>query len=181
MNAFWQDLRYGARILLKAPSYTLIAALAIALGIGAVTTIFSAADAVMLRPFSFPNQDRLVVLFERNPESGILRGSLSPGNVMALREQSQTLQEVVVMRNRDYTLTGDGPPERHTGYGVSATFFDALGVQPQLGRGFRRDEDEEGNAQVVVLRHAFWQTRFGGDPKIIGKRIMLDDKPFEVI
>jgi putative ABC transport system permease protein len=181
MNTLWQDLRYGARILLKKPGFTLIAVLAIALGIGAVTTIFSAADATMLRPFSFPNQKRLMILFERKQEAGITRASVSPGNVIALREQSQTLQEVVVMRNRDYTLTGDGPPERYTSYGVSAAFFDALGAQPQLGRTFRRGEDEEGNAQVVVLRHAFWQTRFGGDPKIIGKRIMLNDKPFEVI
>src|SRR5215475_5999968 len=181
MNALWQDLRYGARILLKKPGFTLIAALTIALGIGAVTTIFSAADATMLRPFSFPNQKRLVMLLERNPEMGITRASVSPGNVIALGEQSQTLQEIVVIRNRDYTLTGDGPPERYTSYGVSAAFFDALGARPQLGRTFRRGEDEEGNAQVVVLRHAFWQTRFGGDPKIVGKQIMLDDKPFEVI
>ncbi|HEV2663844.1 MAG TPA: ABC transporter permease, partial [Blastocatellia bacterium] len=100
---------------------------------------------------------------------------------IAWREQSQTLQEVVAIRYRDHTLTGEGPPERYTSYGVSAAFFDALAAQPELGRGFRRGEDEEGNAQVVVLRHAFWQTRFGGDPKIIGKQIMLDDKPFEVI
>ncbi|HEY7182792.1 MAG TPA: ABC transporter permease [Blastocatellia bacterium] len=181
MNALWQDLRYGARTLLKNPGFTLIAALAIALGIGAVTTIFSAADATMLRPFSFPNQGRLAMLFERSPEMGITRASVSPGNVIAWREQSRTLQEVVVIRNRDYTLTGEGPAERYTSYGVSAAFFDALGARPQLGRTFRRGEDEEGNAQVVVLRHAFWQTRFGGDPKIIGKRIMLDDKQFEVI
>jgi len=181
MQTLWQDLRYGVRILLKKPGFTLIAALAIALGIGAVTTIFSAADATMLRPFSFSNQERLMMLFERKQEAGITRASVSPGNVIALREQSQTLQEVVVMRGRDYILTGDGPPERYTSYGVSAAFFDALGAQPQLGLTFRRGEDEEGNAQVVVLRHAFWQTRFGGDPKIVGKQIMLDDKPFEVI
>jgi putative ABC transport system permease protein len=181
MNALWQDLRYGARILSKKPGFTLIAALTIALGIGAVTTIFSAADATMVRPFSFPNQERLMMLFERKQEAGITRASVSPGNVIALREQSQRLQEVIVIRNRDYTLTGEGPPERYTSYGVSAAFFDALGAQPQLGRTFRRGEDEEGNSQVVVLRHAFWQTRFGGDPKIVGKRITLDDKPFEVV
>jgi putative ABC transport system permease protein len=181
MRTLLQDLRYGARLLLKKPGFTLIATLAIALGIGAVTTNFSAADATMLRPFSFPNQERLMMLFERKQEAGITRAPVSPGNVIALREQSQTLQEVVVMRGRDHTLTGDGPPERYTSYGVSAAFFDALGAQPQLGRTFRLGEDEEGNAQVVVLRHAFWQTRFGGDPKIIGKRIILDDKPFEVI
>jgi putative ABC transport system permease protein len=181
MRTLLQDLRYGARILLKKPGFTLIAALAIALGVGAVTTIFSAADATMLRPFSFPTQERLMMLFERKPEAGITRASVSPGNVIALREQSSTLQEVVVIRNRDYTLTGDGPPERYTSYGVSAAFFDALGAQPQLGRTFRRGEDEEGDAQVVVLRHAFWQRRFGGDPKIVGRRIMLDENPFEVI
>ncbi|MBO0862812.1 MAG: ABC transporter permease [Chloracidobacterium sp.] len=181
MNTLLQDLRCGARILLQKPGFTLIAALAIALGVGSVTTIFSAADATMLRPFSFPSQKRLAMLLERSPGMGITRASVSPGNVIAWREQSRTLQEVVVMRNRDYTLTGDGPPERYTSYGVSAAFFDALGAQPQLGRVFRRGEDEEGNAQVVVLRHAFWQTRFGGDPEIIGKRIMLDDKAFEVI
>jgi putative ABC transport system permease protein len=170
MQTLLQDLRYSARMLLKKPGFTLIAALAMALGIGAVTTNFSSADAIMLRPFSFPNQERLVMLFERNPEMGIARASVSPGNVIALREQSQTLQEVVVMRNRDYTLTGDGPPERYTSYGVSAAFFEALGAQPQLGRTFRRGEDEEGNAQVAVLRYAFWQARFGGDPKIVGKQ-----------
>src|SRR5499433_872137 len=120
MQTLLHDLRYGARILLKKPGFTLIAALTIALGIGAVTTIFSAADATMLRPFSFPNQKRLVMLFERNPEMGIWGASVSPGNVVAWREQSQTLQEVIVIRNRDYTLTGDGSPERYTSYGVSA-------------------------------------------------------------
>src|SRR4029453_9278855 len=172
MQKLLHDLRFGARILSKKPGFTLIAVLAIALGTGAVTTIFSAADATMMRPFSFPNQDRLVMLFERNPEVGITRGSASPGNVMVWREQSQLLQEVVISRNRDYTLTGEGPPERYTSYGVSAAFFEALTVQPQMGRVFRRGEDEEGNAQVVVLRHAFWQARFGSDPKIIGKRLV---------
>jgi putative ABC transport system permease protein len=181
MQTLLQDLRYGARILLKKPGFTLIAAFAIALGIGAVTAIFSATDATMLRPFSFPNQERLAIIFERNPEAGITRGSVSPADVIAWREQAQILQEVVAIRPREHTLSGEGPPERYTSYGVSAAFFDAIGARPQLGRGFRRGEDEEGNAQVVVLRHGFWQTRFGGDSKIIGKQITLDDKPFEVI
>ena len=181
MQTLWQDLRYGARMLLKKPGFTLIAALAIALGIGAVTTMFSSADATMLRPFSFPNQERLAIIYERAPEAGIMRGSVSPADVIAWREQAQTMQEVVAIGHRKHTLAGEGPPERYAGYGVSAAFFDALGAQPQLGRTFRRGEDEEGNAQVVVLRHGFWQTRFGGDPKIIGKQITLDDKAFEVI
>ena len=181
MQTLLQDMRYGARIFLKRPGGALIAVLAIALGISVVTTMFSIADATIFRPFSFPNQDRLVMLFERNPEVGITRGTVSPGNVIALREQSQTLEEVVVLRNHDFIMAGDGPPERITSYGVSAEFFDALGVQPELGRTFRRGEDEEGKAQVVVLRHAFWQKRFGGDPLIVGKKLMFDDRPFEVI
>jgi putative ABC transport system permease protein len=181
MQTLWQDLRYGARMLMKNPGFTLIAVLATALGISANTTIFSSADATLLRPLSFPNQERLVMLFERNPEAGITRGSVSPGNVIEWREQAETLQEVIVIRNRDYILTGEGPPERYTSYGVSAAFFDALGVQPHLGRAFQRGEDEAGQAQVVVLRYGFWQTRFGGDPQIVGKQVLFDDKPFEII
>ena len=142
MQTLLQDLRYGARMLLKNPGLTLIAVLATALGISANTTIFSSADATLLRPLSFPNQERLMMLFERNPEAGITRGSVSPGNVIEWRAQAQTLQEVIVMRDRDYTLTGEGPPERDTVYTVSAAFFDALGVRPQLGRTFERGEDE---------------------------------------
>lgn len=181
METLWQDLRYGARMLLKNPGFTLIAVFAIVLGISANTTIFSSADATLLRPLTFPNQQRLLMLFERNPEAGITRGSVSPGNVIAWREQAETLQEVIVMRNRDYIMTGEGPPERYTSYGVSAAFFDALGVQPHLGRTFQHGEDEADQSRVVVLKYTFWQTRFGGDPQIVGKQIMLDDKPFEVI
>jgi putative ABC transport system permease protein len=181
MQTLLQDLRYAVRMLRKNPGMTAIAVLATAIGISANATIFGSADATMLRPFSFPNQERLAVLFERNPEVGITRSSVSPGNVSEWREHARTLQDVVVLRNRDVTLTGDGPPERHRAYGVSAPFFDALGVRPLLGRTLQRGEDEPGRSQVVVLRHAFWQTRFGGDPQIVGKEILLDDKPFEVV
>jgi putative ABC transport system permease protein len=181
MQTLIQDLRYAVRTLLKNPGMTAIAVLATALGISANTTIFSSADATMFRPFAFPNQERLAVLFERNPEVGFMRGSVSPGNVAEWREQARTMQEVIVLRNRDFTLTGEGPPERLSAYGVSAPFFDALGVRPLLGRTFQRGEDEAARSQVVVLRHAFWKTRFGGDPHIVGKQLLLDDKPFEVV
>jgi putative ABC transport system permease protein len=181
MQTLWQDVRYGVRMMLKNPGMSLIAILAIALGISANTMIFSSADATMLRPFTFPNQSRLAVLFESNPKIGMMRASISPANIAEWRTSAQTLQDVIVMRNREYTLISDGPPERYVSHGVSATFFDALGIRPELGRTFRRGEDEPGGEQVAVIRHAFWQTRFGGDRQIIGKRIMLDDKPFEII
>ncbi len=181
MQTLLQDLRYGVRMLWKNPGFTLIVVMILALGIGANTTIFSNVDATLLRPFSFSNQERLVVLFEQKPSIGITQAKISPGNVIEWRAQSQTLQEVVVMRNREYTLMSDGPAERYMSYGVSAAFFDALGVKPLLGRTFQPGEDEAGRAQVAVLRHAFWQTRFGGDPNIVGKQLLLDDKPFIVI
>src|SRR5262249_44640038 len=177
----WQDLRYGARMIKKNPGFAAVAVLAVALGIGATTTIFSTADAMVLRPFSFPNEDRLVVLFESKPAIGVTQASVSPGNVIEWRAESRTLQEVVALRNRSYTLTHDGPPERYTGYTVSAAFFEALGVKPHLGRTFERGEEEAGRAEVAVLRHAFWQNRFGGDPLIVGKQILLDNQSFTVI
>ncbi|HEU4389402.1 MAG TPA: ABC transporter permease, partial [Blastocatellia bacterium] len=177
----FQDLRYAARMIRKNPRFAAVAVLATAIGIGANTTIFSTADAMVIRPFLFPNQSRLVVLFERKMSIGITSAAVSPGNLVEWRTQSQTLQEVVAMRTREYTLTGDGSPERYTGYGVSASFFEALGVTPLIGRGFQAGDDEPGRAQVVVLRHAFWQNRFAGDLQIVGKDILLDGKPFTVV
>ena len=181
MNSFWQDLRYGARMLWKTPGFTLVALLVMALGIGATTMMFSSADATLFHPFAFPNQSRLAVLFERLPSIGMMRGSVSPGNLIEWRAQTNTLQEIVVLRNRDFTLKSDGPPERYSSYGVSAAFFDALGVQPLLGRTFKPGEDEPGRARVAVLKHSFWQRRFGGDPNVAGKQIMLDEQPYEIV
>jgi putative ABC transport system permease protein len=178
---FWQDLRYGTRMIVKKPGFAAVAVLATALGIGANTTIFSTADAMLFRPFSFPNQSQLVSLFERKLAIGITNATVSPGNVIEWREQSQTLEQIVAMRNRDVALMVDGLPERYTAYLVSATFFDALGVQALMGRTFQAGEDEPGRAQVAVLRHAFWQNRFGSDPQIVGREIRLDNTPFTVI
>lgn len=177
----FRDLRHAARKLRKTPGFTLAAVFVMALGIGATTIIASSADATLLRPVSFPNEERLAVIFERKPSVGITRASVSPGNVIEWREQARTLEDVIVLRNRDLTLTGDGPPERLTSYGVSAGFFDALGVRPHLGRTFREGEDEPGNERVVVLRYGFWQERFGGDPQIIGKRVLLDNRSYEIV
>src|SRR5581483_6505912 len=116
------------------------------------------------------------------PESGAAGDPLraQPGRWRRARLDLAGQRDRVARADRDFTLTGEGPPERYTSYGVSAAFFDALGVRPQLGRTFRRGEDEAGRAQVAVLKHSFWQKRFGGDPGIVGRQIMLDDKPFEI-
>ena len=125
-----QDLRYGVRMLLKQPGFTLIAVFTLALGIGANTTIFSAMESVILHPFSFPNQSRLVVFYERKLDAGINRSGVSAGSLHDWREQSQTLEQFVALSAGSLDLTGTDRAERVVAYRVSAGFFAALGVQP---------------------------------------------------
>ncbi len=181
LETLGQDLRYGVRMLLKNPGVTFVIVVTLALGIGANTTIFSAVDTLMLRPFSFPNQDRLVIIWERNPEFGIRRGSVSPGNLKDWSEQSSTIEEFAAINTRDFDLTGGDRPERFAGYEVSAGFFDTLGVKAALGRTFQRDESGAGREQVVVLKHSLWQRRFGSDPNVLGQVVTLNGKSFTVI
>jgi putative ABC transport system permease protein len=181
IEELWQDLRYGARMLLKNPGFTLIAVLTLALGIGANTTIFSAMESLILHPFSFPNQNRLVVIYERKLDAGIRRGEVTPGSLRDWREQSQTFEQFVSLSGGFFDLTGTDNPERLVIYRVSAGFFAALGVQPLLGRTFQPEEDTAGREQVVVLKHSLWERRFGSDPNILGQSIRLNDKAYTVI
>jgi predicted permease len=176
----WQDLRYGARMLSTNPGFTLIAIFTLALGIGANTTIFSLADACMLRPFNFPNQDRLVMIWEKG-QGGFQKGFVAPGNFNDFLEQSQSFERLVAIEQQPFDLTGADYPERFDGCGVSTNFFDALGAGAALGRAFQPGEDEPGRNQVVVLKHSLWVRRFGADPGIIGKALTLNAKTFTVI
>jgi putative ABC transport system permease protein len=181
MDTLIQDMRYGIRMLAKSPGFTLVAVITIALGIGANTTIFSTINAVVLQPFSFPNQDRLVMLWEHNPEVGIIRGSVAPGNFAEWREQARSFDQLVAISQNYFDLTEGDQPERFAGYRVSANFFDVLGATAALGRTFNPEEDQPGQNQVVVLKHSLWQNRFGSDPDIIDKTITLNGKSFSVI
>src|SRR5215216_3518103 len=181
MDTLLQDLRYGIRMLAKSPGFTLVAVITIALGIGANTTIFSTINAVVLQPFSFPDQGRLVMLWEHNPEVGIIRGSVSPGNFAEWREQARSFDQLAAISQSYFDLTEGDQPERFAGYRVSANFFDMLGATAALGRTFNPEEDEPGRNQVVVLKHSIWQNRFGSDPDIIDKTITLNGKGFSVI
>ena len=181
LETLGQDLRYGVRMLLKNPVITFVIVVTLAVGIGANTTIFSAVDTMMLRPFSFPNQDRLVMVWERNLEVGIRRGSVSPGNLKEWSEQSSHIEEFAAINTRDFDLTGGERPERFAGYEVSAGFFDVLGVKAALGRTFEREEGNAGREQVVVLKHSLWQRRFGSDPNVLGQTVTLNGKSFTVI
>ncbi len=177
----WQDLRYGLRIMLKRPGFTLIAISMLAIGIAANTTIFSIAYALILRPFDFPNQDRLVMIWSQSLSAGYHHKYILNGVFTDWQEQSQSFEQLVRYGGGLAYLTGAHQPEQLFGYSVSANFFDALGVKAALGRTMQKGEDEPGRDQVVVLRHSFWRRRFNSDPDIAGKKLTINGKTFTVI
>src|SRR5262245_43602919 len=179
---FWQDLRYGARMLLKRPGFTLVAVVTLTLGIGANTAIFSVVNAVLLRPLPYAEPERLVWLWG-NVRGGTSRASVSPPDFLDYREQNRSFEQLGAFYSPGISvnLTGDGEPERLRGSAVNANYFDLLGVKPALGRAFVAEEEAAGRSQVVILNHGLWQRRFGADPAIIGKTITLNDSTFNVI
>jgi putative ABC transport system permease protein len=181
LEILWQDVRYASRKSLADPNFTLIAVITLALGIAANTTIFSLADALILRPFDFPQQQRLVMIWEQNPQAGFDHYPAAPSNFIDWRQQSQSFERVAAIVPRPFDLTEGDQPERFFGYEVSAGFFDAFGVKTTLGRTFLPGEDEPGRSHVVVLKDSLWRRRFGSDPNIVGKMLTLDGNKFTVI
>jgi putative ABC transport system permease protein len=181
MQTLWQDLRYGARMLLKKPGFTLIAIITLALGIGANTAIFSVVNAALLRPLPYEESERLVVLYETNPQQGRDEMSVSYPNFADWRAQSQSFEQLAACLYGGMILTGKDEPARLQVVAVSADFFAMLRVKPLRGRVFLPEEDKVGGAPVVLLSHALWQSRFGGDEGLIGRQIMLDRKSRTVI
>jgi putative ABC transport system permease protein len=174
-----QDLRFGFRMLVKNPGFTMIAALTLALGIGANTAIFSVVNAVLLRPLPYADPERLVVLWER--ERNVGQESPSYPNFLDWPAQSQSFEQMAIARFDSVNLIGAGEPERLICRQVSANFFSTLGAQPQLGRAFTPEEDRAGASPVVVISHSLWQRRLGADAEIIGKRLTLSNREFTVI
>src|SRR5260370_19086675 len=181
MDSIIKDLRLGIRALLKRPGFTAIAVITLALSIGANTTIFSTVDALILRPFSFRDQERLVVVWEQNLAVGNTRGAVAPGNFTDWREQNQTCEQLVAIEQRYFDISDGTHLDRYPGYGVTKGFFDALGVRAALGRTFLPEESEPGRDQVLVLKHSFWQAYFNGDPNVVGKMIKLNQRVFTVV
>ena len=170
-----QDLRFTGRILARSPGFTLAAVLTLALGIGATTAVFTVVDAVLLRPLPFPDADRLVVVWESSPEAP--RDPTSPPNFVDFRDGTTGFDALVGWEDLSLTLTGLERPEVLSGTGFTGEFFVALGVPALIGR-VLRDGDE---ADVVVISHRLWQTRFGGDPEVLGRVLQLEGQPYEVV
>src|SRR2546428_5653162 len=179
MHTLIQDLRYGIRMLAKSPGITIIAVLALGLGIGANTAIFSVVNAALLRPLPYADPDRLVRLSEDSPQ--VPQMSISYPNFLDWREQNKVFSGIAGMQFRSLNLTGKDEPERLAGRGVSAEFFDVLGVRPALGRSFAAEEDRPGANPVCIMSHGLWQRRFGSDSAIINKQVTLSGTSYTVI
>jgi putative ABC transport system permease protein len=175
-----QDLRYGLRTLVKNPAFTSIAVLALALGIGANSAIFSVVDAVLLRPLPFKNPNQLVMLWENAAHLGFPRDTPSPANFLDWQKQAISFTGMAAMSERSLNLTGVGEPERLEGRRVSANLFELLGVSARLGRTFVPEDDKPGT-HVVLLSHSLWQRRFGSDPDVIGRALILNGENYTVV
>ena len=180
MESFWQDLRYGIRVLTRKPGFTAIAVLTLALGIGANTAIFSVVNAVLLRPLNYERPGELYLLWTTNP-GWLDHESASLPDFLDWRSQNQSFEDLIAISRRSVNFTGDGEPERLIGANVSAGFFTILGAEPLLGRGFLPEEDRPGGGRVVILTHRFWQRRFGTDPDVLGRAIALDGDNYTVV
>ena len=182
METLFQDLKYGARMLLRQPGFTVIAVIALALGIGANTAIFSVVNAVLLKPLPFADADKLVIVYETALRRGSLRSNASYPNFADWRAQNQVFERMASYHTADTVLTGEGEPARLQAAVVNADLFPMLGVAPILGRSFLPDEDKPGDAgRVVMLSQRLWKTRFNGDPSVIDRSILLSGKHYTVV
>ncbi|MEO8434820.1 MAG: ABC transporter permease [Pyrinomonadaceae bacterium] len=181
MNNLIQDLRYGLRGLLRRPSFTLVAVISLALGIGANTAIFSLVNAVLLKPLQFTEPDRLVMVWENNSAIAAPRDDVAVANFMDWKTQNTVFDEMAAIGFRSFNITGDGEPEKVMAYGATSNFFPLLGAQPALGRNFLTDEDRDGGAKVLILSYGLWQRRYAGDREILGRDILLNGQKHTVV
>ncbi|MGB8836779.1 MAG: ABC transporter permease, partial [Candidatus Acidiferrales bacterium] len=175
------DLKYAVRVLWRSPAFAATAIVALALGIGANTAIFSVVNAVLLQPLSYPQPDRLVAL-ERHFANGD-GASVSIPKFTVWSEQTQVFQAIAAydFAGPGINLTGGDHPEQVKGIHASSGYFEVFGAPVELGRTYTATEDRPGGPQVVVISNGLWRSRYGGDPAIIGKTIALTGEPYEII
>jgi putative ABC transport system permease protein len=175
------DLRIALRQLAKRPGFAVVAIVTLALGIGATTTIFSVVDHLMLRDLPFPDADRVVTLWQTNAREGVEREDVAPGNYFDWKERSAAFAAIGAVEPYSFDLTGDDRPEVVLANYVTDGFFEALGVQPIAGRLLQADDFRDNSAAVAVMGWGLWQRRFGGDPALVGRAIVLDGHPATVV
>jgi len=182
MSNIWQDLRYGVRILLRNPVFTLVAVLTLALGIGVNTAIFSVVNTVLLRPLPYREPERLVMVWHNGVEaSGGDRTPLAVADLLDWRAQSRSFESIAAFSYMSINVIGGETPEHVLGVGVTSNFFEVLGVRAALGRTFLPDEDRPGSGLGVLLNDGYWRRRFGADPQVVGRVLTLNGNSYTVI
>ncbi len=181
MQVLLQDLRFGFRTLRKNPGSTLVAILALGLGIGANTAIFSVINAVLIRPLPYPDADRLVVVFSNRKAKNLYRQKISEADYEDYRKRAAVFDQIGAYRAKPAVLTGKDLPEQVESASVSPALMDMLGLQPERGRRFAMDENEPGKNGVAVIGDGLWRRRFGADPNIMGTALILDGKPYQIV
>jgi putative ABC transport system permease protein len=175
------NMRDALRVLRRSPATTLTIVLLMMLTIGAATSVFSVVNAALIRPLPYGDPERLVAVWESRPERGVERNNVSGHEFPAWEEQNRVFERMAALTFTEATLTGAGEPRALTGVRATSGFFSVMAVRPLVGRGFLPQEDVPGHGQVVVLSERLWRERFGADLHIAGRRILLDDQPFEVV
>ena len=182
LEALWQDVRFGARLLARSSGFTVAAVLTLALGIGANTAIFSYIDAFVIKPLPYPHADRLAMFLSHDKKNGWTPEHLtSTASFLDFQKQNTSFEQTALWAGWNFNLTGDGPPALVEGGRVSWNYFDALGARPMLGRTFTPDDDRSGAPHVAILGEGLWQGRFAGDPKIIGRDITIGGEPYTIV
>src|SRR4051812_9587924 len=186
MSTFLHDIRYGLRMLLKYKGFTGIAIVALALGIGANTAMFSLVNGVLLRPLPFPNAERIVYFEGKNPQASINESNVSYLDFTDWSQQTDLFASTAAYWIGGVNLGADGAePERVPRAGVTIGFFSVLGVQPVLGRAFVAEDDRPASSQgrgvVAIISHGLWKRRFGSDPSIIGKQVQMSARSLTVV
>src|SRR5215470_2070032 len=181
MQTLWQDLRYGARMLLKRPGFTLVAVITLALGIGANSAIFTVVNAVLLRPLPYPHAERMVYVFGGKQSDPKAEDSYSPRNFTDIRGRNQSFDSYFALNYVSFTLTGDQQPEALNGVLASADFGRVVGMAPALGRVFSAEEDAPGKDHVALIGDGLWRRRFGANPQILGRNVQLNGEQYTII
>src|SRR5215510_296714 len=181
LEEVWQDLRYGARTLRKNPGFTAVAVVALALGIGANSAIFSVISALLLRPLPFKDPEKLVQVWETDVKRGDNKMTASYPNFADWRDQNHVFEQIAAYSGGGFILTGTADPERIQGAIVSPSFFPMLGVKPMVGRVFLPEEDHPNKVFSAVISERLWRRRFNSDPHIIGKTVVVEDENYTVI
>ncbi|HXM34338.1 MAG TPA: ABC transporter permease, partial [Pyrinomonadaceae bacterium] len=181
MQTIWRDLRFGGRMLTKRPLFTIVAALTLALGIGANSAVFSVVNAVLLRPLPYKDASRLAMLSGFDPQRGIRSTSYSIPRFNAIRDQNSVFESLAAVGDDTFNLTGRQLPEQIQGARVSGDLFHMLGVKPYLGRTFLPEEDQAGGSRVVLLSYGLWHRLFDTDANIVNQTVELDGQSFTVV